>query len=169
MIYAFDTYYAGAVAKTVCVAFADWNDEVEVKVYDEVIAVPDEYESGAFYKRELPCLLSLLQKIDLQTGDVIVVDGYVTLSATRNGLGAYLYKELGEKYAVVGVAKNKFVDDDANRRTVLRGDSIKALFVTALGVDVDVVAECIKGMHGEFRMPTLLKLMDQLSRVPLEE
>ncbi|WP_196889106.1 endonuclease V [Aureivirga sp. CE67] len=167
MIYAFDTYYFADNAKTVCVKFKDWNSEEPEMVFEEIIKTPENYESGAFYKRELPCLLSLLEKIDLEEDAIIIVDGYVTLNSTKDGLGGYLFHELNEKYPIVGVAKNNFSDEDSNKRAVLRGESKKPLYVTAKGIDVDFVKKQLENMHGEYRMPTLLKKLDQLTREDL--
>jgi exodeoxyribonuclease-5/deoxyribonuclease V len=38
------------------------------------------------------------------------------------------------------------------------------LFVTAKGIDVDQVRIKVEQMHGPYRIPTLLKKLDQLSR-----
>lgn len=45
--------------------------------YEEESAVILPYEPGSFYKRELPCILSLLKDIYKQL-DAIVIDGYAT-------------------------------------------------------------------------------------------
>ncbi|AZA85197.1 endonuclease V [Chryseobacterium lactis] len=165
MIYAFDTYYYEDYANTVCIAFENWMSEKEVEVFTEQTPVSSEYESGAFYKRELPCILSLLNKIVLKKGDVIIVDGYVTLDNDgKIGLGGHLYKALDEQYAIVGIAKNGFATPDSQRRDVHRGESKTPLYLTAKGIDVDEVQEMLKQMHGEYRIPTLLKKLDQLSR-----
>ncbi|UEQ77103.1 endonuclease V [Chryseobacterium arthrosphaerae] len=165
MIYAFDTYYYEDFANTVCIAFEDWKSEKEVETFIEQTKINSEYESGAFYKRELPCILSLLQKITLKSGDIIIVDGYVTLdNEGKSGLGGHLYKALDEKYPVVGIAKNEFTTPDTERRSVFRGESRTPLFLTAKGIDVDEIKTKVEQMHGAYRMPTLLKKLDQLSR-----
>ncbi|MEE6126600.1 endonuclease V [Chryseobacterium arthrosphaerae] len=165
MIYAFDTYYYEDFANTACIAFEDWESEKEVETFIEQTKINSEYESGAFYKRELPCILSLLQKITLKSGDIIIVDGYVTLdNEGKSGLGGHLYKALDEKYPVVGIAKNEFTTPDTERRSVFRGESRIPLFLTAKGIDVDEVKTKVEQMHGAYRMPTLLKKLDQLSR-----
>lgn len=165
MIYAFDTYYYEDFANTVCIAFEDWKSEKEVETFIEQTKINSEYESGAFYKRELPCILSLLQKITLKSGDIIIVDGYVTLdNEGKSGLGGHLYKALDEKYPVVGIAKNEFTTPDTERRSVFRGKSRTPLFLTAKGIDVDEIKTKVEQMHGAYRLPTLLKKLDQLSR-----
>jgi len=103
--------------------------------------------------------------LPLKENDILVVDGYVTLNDEgKKGLGGYLYEALEQRYPIIGIAKNEFSEKDSKRRKVLRGESIKPLYVTAIGIDVDEVCSEIERMHGEFRIPTLLKLVDQLSR-----
>lgn len=165
MIYAFDTYYYEDYANTVCIAFDNWTSEREIETFTEQTDVNSGYESGAFYKRELPCILSLLDKIVLKDGDIIIVDGYVTLdNEGKIGLGGHLYEALQEKFAVVGIAKNEFTTPDFQRRNVFRGESKTPLFITAKGIDVDEVKHNVEQMHGPYRIPTLLKKLDQLSR-----
>lgn len=165
MIYAFDTYYYDDYANTVCLAFQDWDSEQESEFFTEKTAITSDYESGAFYKRELPCILSLLNKIQLQHDDTIIIDGYVTLDeGGKIGLGGHLYEALDCKFPVIGVAKNGFNTPDSRRRTVYRGESKTPLFVTAKGADVDEIKQKVEQMHGNFRIPTLLKKLDQLSR-----
>ncbi|REC46143.1 endonuclease V [Chryseobacterium pennipullorum] len=165
MIYAFDTYYYPEYANTVCIAFENWTSEKESEVFVEQTGVDSGYESGAFYKRELPCIQSLLKKIVLKPGDMIIVDGYVTLDHEgKMGLGGYLYEALEEKFPVIGIAKNEFIMPDSHRRTVFRGESKTPLFITTKGIDVDEVRYHVEKMHGAFRIPALLKKLDQMSR-----
>ena len=96
---------------------------------------------------------------------VIVVDGVVVLDdAGKPGLGGRLYEYLDQKIPVIGVAKTNFAQNVANKRAVVRGESTRPLFVTALGMDLDTAADLIKSMHGEFRMPSLLKELDRLTK-----
>jgi exodeoxyribonuclease-5/deoxyribonuclease V len=165
MIYAFDTYYFDDYANTICIAFEDWTSETETEIFSEKIPITSEYESGAFYKRELPCIVSLLNKIILKQDDIIIVDGYVTLDNNgKIGLGGYLYETLNEKIPVIGIAKNGFNAPDSQRREIYRGESKTPLFLTAKGADVDEIKPKIEQMYGNFRIPTLLKKLDQLTR-----
>lgn len=165
MIYAFDTYYYEDHANTVCIAFEDWTSEKESAIFNEKTEISSDYESGAFYKRELPCILSLLKKITLQKGDIIIVDGYVTLDNDgKIGLGGYLYEALNREYPVVGIAKNEFAAPDSLRRNIFRGESKTPMFLTVKGADADVILKKAEQMHGPYRIPTLLKKLDQLSR-----
>ncbi len=165
MIYAFNTFYYEDFAKTVCIAFEDWNSETESFIYSENTEISANYESGAFYKRELPCILSLLKKIDLKEGDLIIVDGYVTLdNSGKIGLGGYLYESLNQKYPVIGIAKNGFASEDDLRKTIFRGKSKTPLFLTAVGINIDNIKIKAENMYGAHRIPTLLKKLDQLTR-----
>lgn len=165
MIYAFDTFYYEDFAKTVCIAFENWTSETESFIYSENTEISSDYESGAFYKRELPCILSLLKKIDLKEGDLIIVDGYVTLdNSGKIGLGGYLYESLNKKYPVIGIAKNGFASEDNLRKTIFRGESKTPLFLTAVGIDTDDTKIKVENMYGAYRIPTLLKKLDQLTR-----
>lgn len=165
MIYAFDTYYYEDFAKTVCIAFEDWFSDVEKEIFAEKTKITSDYESGAFYKRELPCILSLLAKIKLHENDIIIVDGFVTLNNDgKMGLGGYLFEALDQKIPIIGIAKNDFSAPDDKRRTVLRGESKTPLYLTAMGIDVDEIKIKLEKMHGNYRIPTLLKKLDQLTR-----
>jgi len=165
MIYAFDTYYYDNFAKTVCISFEDWSSDTEVEILTEKTPITADYESGAFYKRELPCIVSLLEKIQLKSNDIIIIDGYVTLNDDgKIGLGGYLFETLDQKYPIVGIAKNGFSSPDSKRREVFRGESRTPLYVTAMGIDVDDIKLKVEQMHGSYRIPTLLKKLDQLTR-----
>ena len=166
MIYAFDTYYFDDYANTICIAFESWTSEIESEIFTEKTAITSDYESGAFYKRELPCILSLLNQIELKENDIIIVDGYVTLNNDgKIGLGGYLYEALDKKYPIVGIAKNGFASPDSQRREVFRGESKTPLFLTAKGINVDQIVPELEKMHGDFRIPGLLKKLDQLTRI----
>lgn len=165
MILAFDTYYHENIAKTVCLGFKDWNVEENYKIYSETISEIEEYVSGEFYKRELPCILSLLSKIDSKEIDLIIIDGFVFLNdENKPGLGAYLYKVLNEKIPVIGVAKRDFDSIEKNREKIFRGTSKNPLFITSIGIDINLASKKIKEMNGEYRIPNLLKELDKLTK-----
>lgn len=165
MILAFDTYYFGNKGKTVCLAFDDWTTSEKFEVYAETLEGVEEYESGAFYKRELPCILSLLQKIDCQMVKAIIVDGFVYLDdENKFGLGAYLFESLHKSIPVIGVAKSNFATLQKNKRALLRGESQKPIFVTAVGMELDKAADHIGQLSGPYRMPTVLKALDRLTK-----
>jgi deoxyribonuclease V len=120
-----------------------------------------EYRPGAFFERELPPLLAVLRAL-AQPPELLVIDGYVWLDAAgRKGLGAHLHDAVG--LPVVGVAKTAF-DGSAHAVPVLRGQSQRPLYVTAVGADPAAAAHAVREMHGPYRIPTLLALADRLSR-----
>ncbi len=162
MIAAVDVDYRERDAVAACVLFRAWNDEIAAGEHIERIHEVQPYQPGQFYKRELPCLLAVLNAVR-DPIEAVVVDGYVWLSRDgKPGLGAHLYEALGQTIPVIGVAKTQFLSAPA--ATVKRGHSDKPLFVTAAGIELDVAAQQIQGMHGEHRLPTLLRRVDRLCR-----
>jgi deoxyribonuclease V len=120
------------------------------------------YQPGEFFRRELPCLQKALASAP-EKPSAIVIDGYVWLDQSgRPGLGAKLFQTLGETTSVIGVAKTRF--HDAPGIDVYRNRSSTPLIVTAAGCNELDAAEQVRTMHGSFRIPTLLKLVDQLAR-----
>lgn len=165
MILAFDTYYYDNKAKTVCLEFTEWNQEKDFKIHTEIIDNVSEYIPGEFYKRELPCILSLLDKIDLKEETIIIVDGFVYLDDDKKyGLGGHLYEKLNKQIPIIGVAKTNFASIEKDKKPLFRGDSKKPLFVTSIGIDLEDAFQKIESMAGEFRIPTLLKEMDRLTK-----
>jgi deoxyribonuclease V len=156
-----DVDYREAIAVAAGVWFRGWQagepEREAVATIGEVAA----YEPGAFYRRELPCLLEVLQRGPRP--QVVIVDGYVWLGEGRPGLGAHLNRALGGDVAVVGVAKTRFAGA-ADAVEVCRGASRSPLYVTAAGVETAEVAARVIEMHGPHRVPTLLKRVDHLSR-----
>jgi deoxyribonuclease V len=163
MIAATDVHYFDGGARAACVVFSDWVDGTPAGEHTAWRAEVAPYESGAFYRRELPCLLAVLNPLLAQIS-LIIVDGFVWLGDTgRPGLGARLHAALEEKIPVVGVAKTRFAGA-APVAEVLRGESESPLFVSAVGVELTDAADAIKKMHGAYRIPTLLKRVDTLAR-----
>lgn len=123
------------------------------------------YEPGAFYKRELPCLLAVLtEAAKLGPLVTVVIDGYVTLDAAgRWGLGRYVFGALGERIPVIGVAKTAF-EGATHALPLLLGESCAPLLVTAAGLDAQEALARIRQMHGPYRVPALLKRVDRLCR-----
>lgn len=168
MIVAVDVDYRAGSVVAAAVGFETWTDEhavVEVVVASD--APPAEYQPGQFYLRELPHLRSALALL-VPPLEAIVVDGYVWLAGDatsehpRAGLGAHLASALGNVTPVVGVAKTSFAG--ATSVEVVRGTSARPLYVTATGLDPRVAAARVRAMHGEHRIPTLLRRVDQLAR-----
>ena len=94
---------------------------------------------------------------------IVVVDGYVWLDEKRRkGLGAHLYDALDKATPVIGVAKTRFATA-TDAIEVFRGRSKRPLLVTAAGIDPLEAATFVRQMHGNNRVPTALKRVDQLS------
>jgi deoxyribonuclease V len=123
---------------------------------------PASYEPGAFYRRELPLLLPVVAELATSIG-LIVIDGYVWLEDNRPGLGGHLFASLGCHTPVIGVAKTRYRNDTWSI-PVLRGTSQQALFVTSTGIPVTEAAHCVRRMHGDHRIPTILSLVDKAAR-----
>lgn len=154
-----DVDYRGRGAVAAGVWFRGWSASVgEFESAVRVAEVAD-YEPGAFYRRELPCLLRVLA--GGPRPDVVVVDGYVWLADRVAGLGGHLHAAIGG--VVVGVAKTKFAGC-TSAVPVCRGGSRSPLYVTATGASATEAAAWVAGMHGPYRVPTLLKRVDTLAR-----
>jgi len=163
MIACTDVCYTEHHAIAGCLLLRHWADDVPSLALTDRIEQTGAYEPGRFYRRELPALLSVLEKLPRRP-QVIIVDGYVWLGhECLPGLGAYLHEALGSAAAVIGVAKTVFKEGPAVR-AIRRGTSARPLYVTAAGMDVDEAADQILRMHGKFRIPTLLKGVDRLCR-----
>ena len=122
------------------------------------------YESGQFYKRELPCLLALINQID-EPFDAIIIDGYVFLDGvTKAGLGKYLYDNLANKKPIIGIAKNHFYDITEDY-AVWRGISKHPLYVTSIGIEITKAKEMVSRMDGDHRMPKMVTYVDKIGRV----
>jgi len=165
MILAFDTYYFDGKAKTVCLEFTEWNQSENFKIHTEIIDNIEDYIPGEFYRRELPCILSLLNQFDLKNIEAIIVDGFVYLDDEKKyGLGGHLYEKLNKEVPVIGVAKTNFASIEKYKKALVRGESKKPLYVTSIGIELEDAFQKVESMAGEFRMPTLLKEMDRLTK-----
>lgn len=162
-ILATDVHYTAPGAVAAGVLFDDWGAATPLRTVISRFDTVEDYVPGAFYRRELPCLLGLLRDHALHP-DVIVVDGHVFLDdAGRAGLGKHLFDALGGRVPVIGVAKTAFVGMDV-RFEVLRGDSRRPLYVTAAGLPLKEAQAHIRAMHGAHRLPTLQKQVDRACR-----
>jgi deoxyribonuclease V len=164
MLACVDVDYRGEQAMAACVLFGAWQDEAPAREVVARISGVAPYVPGEFYRRELPCLLAVLEQVG-EPVEAVVIDGYVWLAdETRPGLGGHLYEALRRRVPVVGVAKTQFLSATL-AVPVRRGEaSIKPLFVTAAGLDVAAAAANVQSMHGPHRLPALLRRVDQLCR-----
>ena len=157
-----DVHYADPRAAAACVVLPSWQatepDECVVRTIDNVMP----YETGAFYRRELPCIEEVLKALTL-VPEILVVDGYVWLGQGKKGLGAYLFEARGSVGAVVGIAKTRFIGAEPVGE-VLRGQSHRPLFVSAVGMELVEACTNVEEMHGKFRVPWAMSEVDRLAR-----
>jgi deoxyribonuclease V len=159
-------YREGGSARAAALVFRDWSDAAPLGEWALRVDGVQPYRPGEFYRRELPCLLAVLEKIIAAEGtpEAVVIDGYVTLDAAGTpGLGAHLYAALDCTVPVIGVAKTAF-RGSAHARAVCRGGSRSPLYLTAIGTDAAQAARSLQQMAGPHRIPALLKRVDGLCR-----
>lgn len=166
MIACFDVGYsedtAGTRALSACLTFDAWDAAVASEEYQLKIETVQEYVPGEFYRRELPCILAVIEKLP-RLPDCFVIDGYVWLAPGKMGLGGHLYDAFDHRIPVIGIAKTRFATaSDAHE--VFRGKSERPLFITSIGMEQVEAASHVERMHGAHRIPTLLKRVDALSR-----
>ena len=107
------------------------------------------YRPGQFYLRELPPLRAVLD--GLSRLGLLVVDGYADLDpGGRPGLGAHAHAESG--IPVIGVAKSRF-RTATHAVPVVRGSSVRPLYVTAAGIPSADAADLVRRMAGRYRLP----------------
>ena len=166
MLTALDVQYThdgGGAAHAAAVVFDSWDSEASAAEYTSVQSPVADYEPGKFYQRELPPLLQVISRIK-EPVETIIIDGYCHLSTDgAPGLGAWLAEALPEPVPIVGVAKNPY-RGSAHAVSILRADSKRPLYVTAIGIDLHTAADCVADMAGAFRIPTMLKRVDTLAR-----
>jgi len=163
MIAAVDVHYGQKGAKAGGILFEDWESDRAILQVVAIVPIVAAYEPGNFYRRELPCLLKVLAKMP-KTFATVIVDGYVWLGSDgKPGLGAHLFRALGGEIPVVGVAKSPFAATES-AIPVFRGRSRKPLYIGAIGMEPLEAARNVARMHGAYRIPTLLRLVDKLAR-----
>lgn len=127
MILAVDVHYRDSTAIVAGVAFNSWLDSKPEIFYKSSVKDVLEYSSGAFYKREMPCILALLEEHKL-VPNTIVIDGHVYLDDSKKpGLGKYLFDNFEGSINVIGVAKKGFIglgDDHKVLRGIVRSPFI---------------------------------------------
>lgn len=163
MILAVDVDYRDWGAAVGGIFFTDFKDEKEQGIFKSDCYDIEEYKPGEFYRRELPCILKLIEDHNLHP-DIIIIDGFVYLDGNKkSGLGMHLYNALHKKVIVIGVAKRPF-KGIPKICELFRGKSKTPLYVTSVGMQLEEAKQCIKSMHGKYRVPTLLKKADQVAR-----
>jgi deoxyribonuclease V len=73
-----DVQYTDNNALCAGVVFDEWKtSEISQKLILHTSNI-EKYEAGKFYKRELPCILNLIQEHQIEP-EMIIIDGYVFL------------------------------------------------------------------------------------------
>ena len=143
------------------VIFRGWADSGPTAelLYSHVGLEP--YAPGQFFRRELPCVLPLIARArETWPIHTIIVDSYVDLGESA-GLGRHVFNALNGEVAVIGVAKTRY--SGSTPTLAERGSSRHPLYITATG-DPEMAAQRVLWMHGDHRIPTLLRQVDQLAR-----
>jgi len=161
MIACVDVDYQDTRAVAAGIAFRDWGDDSAIAERVVSLSNIEPYKSGQFFIRELPCILAVLRI--LPPVQVALIDGYVWLEENRPGLGAHLYHSLDGRVPVIGVAKSRYLGA-VNVQELARGKSKRHLYISAVGLSVSQAAKHVYSMRGPYRIPTLLKRVDLLSR-----
>jgi len=126
----------GDIGFAVAVVFRDLEDTEPLAYFTTSCQVTAEYIPGQLYRRELPCLKKVLEKVSecmcrreplRDYFDMIFVDGFAVLEPGRPGLGAHLRMCLEEDFGgpvpVIGVAKHYFRNCTSVACTVYRGEA----------------------------------------------
>lgn len=162
MIAALDAAYDGGAGFGACALFETWDAALPCALHKVRLDAVAAYEPGAFYRRELPVLAAALKAAQAKPAAVLI-DGYVWLGRYRRGLGAHLFEAIDGASPVIGLAKTKFSDDDWSLR-VLRGRSVRPLYVTAAGMTVEEAAGRVAAMAGAGRIPLMMNCADRAAR-----
>lgn len=169
-----DGYYKEQenIGKVSGIIFKDWKDREPIDKISVIIDNFGSYVPGEFYKRELPGVMKLLERIDLNNFDTIILDSHVWLwneeespSKPKPGLGAHLYEKLNRRdINIIGIAKSYYRDNNLHTFHCTRGNSKNPLYVDSINLKEDY-SEVIRTMHGDFRIPYLIKLADTKSKL----
>lgn len=167
MIAAADVHYRENKAVGVIVLFSEWESE-NISSFEKIefTGKYSEYVPGEFYKRELPILLSLYEKISIAGKlEAFIVDGYAFLGQEEKpGLGYHIYQKLGGSIPVIGAAKSRFKENSENCRELFRGKSIKPIYITSIGISPDDALQKMQKMSGSFRIPDILSKLDRMTK-----
>jgi len=155
-------YRADDSAAVAAIVFEKFDSDAIIESHCVTVKNIHPYVPGEFYKRELPCLMAALKEVKSPI-DLIIVDSYVWLAKGVPGMGHHLYEELEKVIPVIGCAKTHFKTDDVSI-PIVRGTSKSPLYITSVGMDEVDAAKYISQMHGDNRIPTLLKQVDRMCR-----
>ncbi|MBI2922953.1 MAG: endonuclease V [Planctomycetes bacterium] len=145
------------------VLFESWEAKSPLREWTLRVDGVAPYVPGQFYRREMPCLLRLLEQLPALP-EIVLVDAYAWLGGEAHpGLGARLHESLGGRAAVVGVAKTRYRGAEPVE-TVKRGRSRSPLYVSAAGMPLAEAAAGVLRMYGRGRLPYMARRADVLAR-----
>lgn len=164
MLLAIDVHYSDDAVTAAGVAFDDWTDSEPtqrwVLPFDDH---PAPYLAGEFYQRELPYLCKVIDRAAAVGAiETVIIDAHVWLTEGQPGLGVHLYEHLNGTIPVVGIAKSPYRNGIAI--PITRGTSRRPLHISSVVVDPDKSADLVRAMDGTDRIPTMIRLVDQLAR-----
>lgn len=154
-------YDAHGAAKAALIVSRDLSlADVESEHVAEILRTAP-YESGALFKRELPCIQAVLALGP--SLDLLIIDGYATLDPHgRPGLGAHAAAVFD--LPVIGIAKTPF-RTATHAVEVTRGTATRPLYITTAGeFEVTKAAQIVTNMAGPYRIPDVLARVDRLAR-----
>jgi deoxyribonuclease V len=157
-----DVKYNKGKATVGCVLVDELCDKIPKAAFTIETDVTAPYMPGQFYIREMPPLIKAVEMSGKELR-VLVIDGYVWLDKGKPGLGAHLYEHFKGRYLVIGIAKRPFTGNRAAIE-VFRGESRRPLWVTSMGMDAHVASDIVSKLPGKFRIPSMVKRADQLSK-----
>jgi deoxyribonuclease V len=165
MVLALDVHYKpGNTAKSVGFLF-NWDDLQPQQTIIEYSSDIEDYVPGEFYKRELPCLLKVIEKVDLSELEAIIIDGYIYVDNNgKYGLGGVLWETLNRQIPIIGIGKTSFFSNKETVVEIFRGESKNPLFVSVIGCNLQITAEKIKSMQGNYRNPSILQQLDGITK-----
>lgn len=175
MIIALDSYYKDDLCNTSLVLFSQLDSSTPIYTDTIFTKNKEQYIPGQFYKKELPGIKKILEKFKKENPiwwsmvDMIITDSYVRLKLGDkewDGLGEYLnnwLKKKKEERIIIGVAKTLFGDCNQISEIITRGKSKTPLYIQST-LSNKWAANLVKTMDGNYRIPTMLKLVDQKSR-----
>jgi deoxyribonuclease V len=161
-----DVAYHDGTGYGIGLVFSKFTDDTAESVIEVIVPDVGEYVPGEFYKRELKVLLAIHEEyVRLYKKEplCIFIDAYVDLG-DKKGCGQYFADAIENTAVIIGIAKNAYVPADKVCEKVLRGTSVKPLFVTSTIVPKEDAAVLVKMLHGENRFPTLIKKTDMLTK-----
>lgn len=164
MILALDVYYDDSQhrAQAAGVLISRWSATEPCFTFTRIRTGTEPYVPGELYRRELPCILPIVgQAASAHALHTLLIDGFVDLAEQRAGLGRHLFNATHGRFEVVGVAKKAFQGKPGI--PVWRGHSSRPLWVTSTG-NQQQAAQHVASMAGEHRIPSLLRLVDRLTR-----